>query len=193
MFYKDENAIVLDFLPRGRAAGKPEPLAQVVGVRYFGLLEVVIKPGITVKTGDKIYIGDEERKEVERIKRRIPANELTTMAKSELPFVVKRIVTENEERYVDFFNKCQSVSTRLHQLELLPGIGKKHMWEIINERKKGPFKSFTDMKKRVKLLPDPVGMIVKRILEEVENENERYRLFAVGPPRREEFRGRRRF
>lgn len=187
MFYKDENAVVLDFLPKGRAAGKPEPLAQVIGINYFGLLEVVIKPGLTVKTGDKVYIGEGERKEVERIKRRIAANELTTLAKSELPFIVEKIVKENEQKYVDFYSKAQPLSTRVHQLELLPGIGKKHMWDILAERKKGPFKSFDDLKNRVKLLPDPVGMIVKRILREIENENERYRLFAVGPPRREEY------
>jgi len=191
MFYKDENAIVLDFLPKGRAAGKPEALAQVLGINYFGLLEVVIKFNVAVKTGDKIYIGESERKEVERIKRRIAANELTTMAKSELPFIVEKIVKENEPKYVEFYSKSQPLSTRLHSLELLPGIGKKHMWDIIAERKKGPFKSFDDLKDRVKLLPDPVGMIVKRILMEIENENERYRLFAVGPPRHEEEYGRR--
>jgi len=191
MFYKDENAIVLDFLSKGRAAGKYEPLAQVLGINYFGLLEVVIKQGIAVKTGDKVYIGEGERKEVDRIKRRIASNELTTMAKSELHFVVEKIVKENEQKYVDFYTKSQPLSTRVHQLELLPGIGKKHMWDIIGERKKGPFKSFEDLKSRVKLLPDPVGMIVKRILMEIENENERYRLFAIGPPRREEEYGRR--
>jgi putative nucleotide binding protein len=191
MFYKDESAIVLDFLPKGRAAGKSEALAQVLGINYFGLLEVVIKPGTAVKSGDKIYIGEGERKEVERIKRRISSNELTTLAKSELHFVVEKIVKENEAKYVEFYSKSQSLSTRLHSMELLPGIGKKHMWDIIEERKKGPFKSFDDLKSRVKLLPDPVGMIVKRILMEIENENERYRLFAVGPPRREEEYGRR--
>jgi len=191
MFYKDESAIVLDFLPKGRAAGKPEALAQVLGINYFGLLEVVIKPDAPVKSGDKVYIGEGERKDVERIKRRISSNELTTLAKSELHFVVEKIVKENEAKYVEFYSKSQPLSTRLHSLELLPGIGKKHMWDIIGERKKGPFKSFDDLKSRVKLLPDPIGMIVKRILMEIENENERYRLFAIGPPRREEEYGRR--
>jgi len=191
MFYKDENAIVLDFLSKGRAAGKLEPLAQVIGINYFGLLEVVIKQNVAVKTGDKVYIGEGERKEVERIKRRISSNELTTMAKSELPFLVEKIVKENEAKFIEFYSKSQPLSTRLHSLELLPGIGKKHMWDIIAERKKGPFTSFDDLKSRVKLLPDPVGMVVKRILTEIENDDERYRLFAIGPPRREEEYGRR--
>ena len=39
----------------------------------------------------------------------------------------------------------------MHMLELLPGVGKKHMWEIIEARKDKPFESFEDIKNRVKL------------------------------------------
>lgn len=184
MFLRDDSAIVIDFLPKGHAIGRPEPLAQVVGDKYFTLLEVVGREGLTLKHGDKVYIGEGERKEIERIKRRITVVELTTFARSELPFVVERIVKENEGRFVDFFSKSPSVSTRVHQLELLPGIGKKHMWDILEERKKGPFKSFEDIRARIKLLPDPVGLIVKRVMKELENENERFRLFVAGPMRR---------
>jgi len=187
MFQKDDNAIVLDFLPKGRAVGKPEPLAQVIGEKFFRLLEIVIKPGVVLKHGDKIYIGDGEWKEVERVKRRISANDLTSFAKNELPFTIEKIVRDNEQRYVDFFNKSQPISTRVHQMELLPGVGKKHMFDILDERKKGPFKSFEDLRNRIKFLPEPVSIIVKRILQEIENDNERFRLFAVGPPTRDRY------
>jgi putative nucleotide binding protein len=53
-------------------------------------------------------------------------------------------------------------------LELLPGIGKKHMWDIIKARKEKPFESFDDIKKRVTMLSDPVKLISKRILLELE-------------------------
>ncbi len=181
---KDENVIVLDFLPRGRATGKPEPLAQVIGEKYFSLLEVVIRKGVSLKPGDRIYIGNAKRDHVDHIKRRININDLTSFAKSELPGVVEKLVKENEKRFVDFFNNARPITTRLHQLELLPGVGKKHMWDIINERKKEPFKSFEDIKKRIKLMPDPVNSIVKRIMEELEDKNIRYRLFVAGPVRR---------
>ena len=183
MFQRDDNAIVLDFLAKGRAMGKPEPLAQIIGEKYFRLLEVVIKPGVTLKQGDRIYIGEGEWKEVERVKRRIGARDLTSFAKNELPFTVEKIVRTNEEYYVNFFNKSQPISTRVHQMELLPGIGKKHMFDILDERKKSPFKSFEDLRARVKFLPDPVSTVVKRILQEIENDNERFRLFVAGPPR----------
>jgi len=41
------------------------------------------------------------------------------------------------------------------------------MWEIIEERRGEPFKNFGDIKKRVKLLPEPKKLIIKRILNEV--------------------------
>jgi putative nucleotide binding protein len=57
------------------------------------------------------------------------------------------------------------------------------MWEILEERKKEPFKSFEDIKNRVKLLPNPKELIVKRILMELEGKEDKYRLFVVGKGR----------
>ena len=62
-------------------------------------------------------------------------------------------------------------------MELLPGVGKKHMWQIIEERKDKPFESFADLKKRVKLLPDPEKSILRRILLELDGK-EKHRLFV---------------
>jgi putative nucleotide binding protein len=183
MFLRDDSAIVLDFLPRGHAIGRGEPIAQVVGYKFFSLLEVVARPGIKLKYGDRVYIGEGPREQIDHIKKRITIAQLTTFARSELPFIVEKIVKENEARYVNFFNTARPVSTRLHQLELLPGIGRKHMWDIINERKKGTFKSFADLRERIKLLPDPASLIVRRIMKELENETERFRLFTIGPRR----------
>ena len=147
-------------------------------------MEVVVKPDVVLKNGDMVYIGESKRDQIDHIKRRITINELTSFAKSELPFVVEKLVRENEPRFVDFFNKSQPISTRLHQLELLPGIGKKHLWDIIDERKKGPFNSFEDVKNRIKLMPDPANSIIKRIMEELENDDIRFRLFVSGPTKR---------
>ena len=176
MVLKDENVVVLDFLASGHATGRREPIAQVLGLKYFSLLELVIKKDVVVKNGDSLYIGEDKREKVDHIKRRIEVKDLTTFAKSELPFIVKKIVNEDEKRFAEFFNTARPLSTRLHQLELLPGVGKKHMWQIIEERKKGAFKNFTDVKSRINLLPDPKEAIIKRIMEELENENERYNI-----------------
>jgi len=183
-FLKDEYVIVLDFLSRGHASGRQERLAQVIGTKYFSLLEVVVRKDVTLKSGEKIYIGESKRDQVERIKRRIKMNDLTSFAKSELPFVVQKLIKENEEMFVEFFNNSRPLTTRLHQLELLPGVGKKHMWEIIKQRKVEKFKSFEDIKKRIKLMPDPSNAIQKRVLEELETDDIRYRLFVSGPVKR---------
>ncbi len=175
---------MLDFLPHGHPTDrKPEPIAQVIGNKYFSLLEVVLRNDVKVNNGDVIYIGKEKREKVDHIKGRINVNKLTAFARSELPHVVEDIVNKNEERFVNFFNNAQPISTRMHQLELLPGIGKKHMWDIIDERKKSPFKNFADIKERVKLLQNPRELIVKRILEEIENEDEKYMVFVARPRR----------
>ena len=181
MFLKDENVIVLDFLQHGHSIGRQEPIAQVIGTKYFSILEVVVKQDVILKNGDLVYIGDDKRDKIDHIKRRIGINELTSFAKSELPFIVEKLVKENEPRFVEFFNTARPLSTRLHQLELLPGVGKKHMWDVIDERKKGPFKNFEDIKSRIKLMPDPMGSVIKRIMEEIEDDNIRYRLFVAGP------------
>jgi putative nucleotide binding protein len=86
-------------------------------------------------------------------------------------------VKKSEKRFVDFFNNAQPLSTRMHQLELLPGLGKKHMWEVVEARKEKPFESFADIKKRVKLMPDPEKVIIKRIILELQG-SEKHRIFV---------------
>jgi len=176
---KDEYLIILDFFPHGKPGDKrAEPLAQGIGQDFFNLLEVVIKEGISVKPLDKVYIGEEKRDEVKYIRGRIRYEELTTYAKDLLEKVVEEIIDKNEKRFVEFFNRAGPLTTRLHSLELLPGIGKKHMWEIIRERKKKPFENFDDLQKRVPMLPNPKKMIVRRIIEELQN-RDRHRLFIA--------------
>ena len=176
---KDDYLIVLDFLPYGKPGDrKAEPIAQGIGDKYFNLLEVVVKEGLQLKPKDRVYIGPEKREEVKYIKGRIRYEDLTTLAKENLKEVLNEIVERDEKRFVDFFNKAGPITTRLHSLELLPGIGKKHMWEIIQERKKKLFESFEELQKRIPMLPNPKRIIVERILEELQNKD-RHRLFVA--------------
>ena len=92
--------------------------------------------------------------------------------------IVSELVNKDEKRFVDLFNKAGALTTRMHSLELLPGIGKHHLWTIIQERKNKPFESFTDLHNRVSMLPDPKRMIIKRIIEELE-EKDRHRLLVA--------------
>jgi len=180
---REENVIVLDFLPNGypfdsRPSHRKTPIVQALGKEHLILLELVPKRDVFLKPLQEIYIGGGKREQIHHILGRLPVNKLTQTAKSELEFVVKDIVNKNEKRFVDFFNTAPPLTMRMHSLELLPGLGKKHMWEIIEERRGEPFKSFQDIKSRVKLMPDPEKIIVKRIMKELLNpDEEKHKLF----------------
>ncbi len=180
---KDENAIVLDFLQHGKPGGKSDPLAQVIGTENFNLLEVVAREGKHLKTGDEVYIGEGEREDVKYIKGRITTDDLTSNANAELEYILEDLIEDNEDTFVTFFNKAQPITTRQHSLELLPSVGKKHMWQIVEERDKEDFESFDNIQERVDLLPDPRKLVMKRLKEELSGGCKRY-LF-VTPPRSE--------
>ncbi|MAF99487.1 MAG: DNA-binding protein [Nanoarchaeota archaeon] len=177
---REENAIVLDYLQHGYS-DDPSPMkssiAQAIGKAHFTLLELVPKKGVFLQPYQEVYIGEGKRDDIHHIKGKIPYERLTQTARSELRPVVESLIEKNSAKFVEFFNKAQPLSTRMHQLELLPGLGKKHMWEIIQERKGKPFESLQDLKSRVKLMPDPKTIVVKRIISELEG-MEKHRIFV---------------
>lgn len=178
---KDEHAIVLDYLEHGKAGGKNEPLAQVIGTENFNLLEVVPRDGVRLRAGDEVYIGEGDREDIQYIKGKITSRDLTSSAESELDYVLEDLVEENEDRFVEFFNEAEPITPRQHALELIPSIGEKHMWQILDERDdNGDFESFEDLQERVELLPNPVKLLVKRLKSELSGE-EKHFLFTRPP------------
>ncbi len=177
-------AVVLDFLPHGRPGFRPTgragyragALIQCVGEEFFTLLEALVKEGLMLKPNDRVYVGKEAREEVTYIIGRIGFDELTAAAKAELPSIISRIVSNREKWFVNFFNTARAITPRMHALELVPGIGKKYMWQLINERERRPFESFEDLQKRTEL-PNPVKLVTKRVMEELEGDS-KYRLFT---------------
>jgi len=180
----EEYAYVLDFLlhgrpgirPTGKAGYRAGALVQLVGEEFFTLLEALAKEGVVLKPYDRVYVGKDAREEITYIIGRVGFEELTGAARMELPAVISRIVLNRERWFVAFFNTARAVTPRMHALELIPGIGKKYMWQVINEREKKPFESFDDLQKRTEL-PNPVKLITKRVLEELEGDS-KYRLFT---------------
>jgi len=180
----EEHAYVLDFLPHGRpgirvsgrAGYRAGALVQLLGEEFFTLLEALVKEGVVLKSHDRVYVGKDARDEITYIIGRVGYDELTAAARMELPAVISRIVLNREKWFVNFFNTARAVTPRMHALELIPGIGKKYMWQVINEREKKSFESFDDLQKRTEL-PSPVKLITKRILEELAGES-KYQLFT---------------
>jgi len=176
-------AVVLDYLPHGRPDDdrpqyKKSPLAYALGESEFRLLELTLDDETDVSIGDRIVLEpDAERKVVGRI-RQVGYDDLSNAAHSELEYVVAEIVDRNERRFVDFYNEAQPITLRLHQLNLLPGIGKKLRNDVLDERKRAPFESFDELEERISGLHDPNGVLVDRILEELRDEDLKYRTFV---------------
>ena len=189
---KEENAVVLDYLSRGyvksdmsKFGGKP--IAQAIGKEKFTLLELAPKNGVDLEIQDTVYIGKGKRDKIYRVLGKLDYENLTATSRIELDYAIRDIVVENEEKYVKFFNEADSVSTRMHSLELIPGIGKKYMWDIIKAREQKPFESFEDISKRLPTLADPAAMIVNRVKQELDTTKpkrgkNKYYLFTQ-PPR----------
>jgi putative nucleotide binding protein len=174
---KEEEAVVLDFLPYGYPLEQKRlPVAQALGVNNLTLLQLVPRRGEKFAVGEKVYIGEGKRDKVQYILGRCPREKLTETSKIQLTEFVEQYIGEHEEKFVKFFNESQAMNTRLHQLELLPGFGKKHMKAILDAREEKPFESFDDLKNRVHNLPDPKKAVEKRILEEL-TEIQRQNLF----------------
>jgi len=152
-----------------------------VGETNFVLMELTPKDGVVPAAGTRVYIGSGERDMIDHVNRRIDYIELSNSAKLELPFQIQNIVLDNEARFLRYFNDAGPISTRMHALELLPGIGKKLMWAVLNERRKGPFKSFTDLTERVKGLHNPEKLIAKRVEDELMDDKIKYRVFTTVP------------
>ncbi len=165
----EEYAYVLDFVQRGRSQvikGREGPIVQAVGEDMLTLLEILAITGSDFDSGERIYIGKEGRAKIVSVLGKLTYEELTSDSKSELEPAVEQLVKNKEEKYVEIMNRLQPVTPRLHALELIPGIGKTFMHQLIRERDRKPFTSFQELQERTGLR-DPAKLIAKRIVEEM--------------------------
>ncbi|MFB0551584.1 MAG: DUF655 domain-containing protein [Nitrososphaeria archaeon] len=188
----EEFGMVLDIFLEDRRRGRGsiargEDMAQIVGEDFFTLLEVAVPHESRPKVRSRIYVGKDGPRQVLRIIRRVGYGSLTGSAKAELEPAIRTIVESNEKRFTEFFNTATPVTPRLHAIELIPGIGKKYLYKILEEREVNPFKDLNDVKQRIGI-PDPVRALVKRILTELSSPEEKYYLFAREPYSPEERR-----
>ncbi|WP_255464135.1 DUF655 domain-containing protein [Nitrosopumilus sp. b1] len=175
----EEYAYVLDFNARGKSStvrGREGIIVTAIGEDRLTLLEILGIPNSAFEVGERIYIGKDGRTKVLSVLGKLQYEKISSSAQSELPGVVEDIVTENEERFVNYLNNAQPLTPRIHALELIPGIGKTYMKTMLEEREKKKFTSFDDIQERVGL-KEPIKHISQRILEEVTGET-RMNLFV---------------
>ncbi|HTP54651.1 MAG TPA: DUF655 domain-containing protein [Thermoplasmata archaeon] len=179
----ENYARILDYLPNGRQTERGfhrEPLALGLGEDELKLLELVPRPGAVLAAGQRIPLVPIEGAPppIDHVRRRLGYDELTVSARTELTNALESIVKGNEARYLRVFNDAPAVSRRFHLLELLPGIGKKTMQQIVDERRRAPFQSFADIETRLHL-KSPERLIVARIEQELSGADDKYRLFVA--------------
>jgi putative nucleotide binding protein len=165
----EEYAYVLDYTQRGKSTtvrGREGLIIQGIGEEHLTLLELLGIQNMNFEVGERVYIGREGRDKVMSVLGRLEYNNISQSAKNDLPTIVERIVLQNERRFVDYINNAQPVTPRIHALELIPGIGKTYMFNIIRQREKKRFESFEDLQSRVGLR-EPAKLIVKRIVDEI--------------------------
>jgi putative nucleotide binding protein len=182
----EDYVYVLDYLPKGRGDLPPHkrfPTVYSIGENQFTLLELVPKKDASFTIGERIFVGKDPilRKKIAKIKGRINYDDMTSTAHGELPYVLIDMVNDQKERFLKFFNEAPAISTRFHVLELLPGLGKKMMHDILGERKKKPFESFKEMCDRIDFLRAPDKLIAKRVELELTDPEQKYRLFTRPP------------
>ncbi len=177
------EAIVLDVLAHGRSDDdrpryRREPVAYVLGVDDFQLYELAFDDAPPYSIGERVPLDPDDADVAPARHNRVDFEGLSQGARSEVDYAVEEVVDEDEARFVTFFNESQPISLRLHQLNLLPGIGDKLREAIIDERRRRPFESLADMETRVDGLHDPRSILIERLLEELRENDLKYYLFV---------------
>jgi len=183
----ETHAYVLSVVPPKESFRDSRPrgdtVIQSIGEAHFTLLEMIPHMGMKLIPQERVSIERNAKSKIDHVRRRIFYEDLVPESVTELPLVIEMLVTKHEHKYVQFFNESAPITTRMHSLQLLPGIGQTLMWAILEERKRDPFKSFDDIAARTKL-QNPKKVITSRIIDEIREDVKRW-LF-VRPPKRDE-------
>lgn len=175
----EEYAYILDFNPRGKSStvrGREGIIITAIGEDRLTLLEILGVPNSTFEVGERVYIGKEGRTKILSVLGKMDYENISSSAQSELSTVVEKIVTQNENKFVEYLNNARPLTPRIHALELIPGIGKTYMKTMLEEREKKKFQSYEDLQERVGF-KEPIKHISDRIMDEITGES-RMNLFV---------------
>ena len=180
---KFREIIILDILLHGHPEeDKPSwsktPLAQVITFPDFVLYEVKINRDSNIKVQEKnTYEEFVRQNKLRDVLKKIDYNDLTNTSKALIQPILEQEVMNYEEEFINFFNNSTAITPRMHALKLLPGVGQKHMWEILDARNRQKFTTFQDISDRTSI-SHPAKLIAQRIIKELEREGVKYYLFS---------------
>lgn len=179
---RSRSVFILDILLHGhfeedRPSWAKKSLAQVLTFPDFVLYEVKVNKNSDIKVQEKnFYDNFLKEDKLWEVLKKIDYNELTSTSKSLLQPTLENEVKLFEEDFINFFNNSTSITPRMHALKLLPGVGQKHMWEIIKARERQKFITFQDIADRTSV-SHPAKLIASRITKELQRDV-KYYLFS---------------
>ncbi len=180
---KFREIIILDLLLHGHPEeDKPSwsktPIAQVLTFPDFVLYEVKCNRDSEIKVQEKnTYEEFLNQNKLREVLKKIDYKDLTNTSKALIQPILESEVLNYEELFINFFNNSTSITPRMHSLKLLPGVGQKHMWEIIEARNRQKFTTFQDISDRTSM-SHPAKQIASRIVKELKREGVKYYLFS---------------
>ncbi len=171
---------ILDILEHGHIRDGRSgqfPLVQAIECPDFNLFELSYKRGAEIKLQDKVVLGPNSV--VGKVRKRLTYHKLTQTSKDLLASTIEMHIEASEQLYLTFLNTAGPITTKRHKLSLLPGVGQKLLWEIIDQRNKVPFESYADFDERIKSIHNVKTLISKRILNEIIDDEEKHYLFVT--------------
>ncbi|MFX0059227.1 MAG: DUF655 domain-containing protein [Candidatus Hodarchaeota archaeon] len=180
---KFREIVILDILLHGHPEeDKPSwsktPIAQVITFPDFVLYEVKVIKESNIKVQEKkTYEEFLSQNKLREVIKKIDFDDLTSTSKALIQSILEEEVMKYEEEFINFFNNSTSITPRMHALKLLPGVGQKHMWEILEARQRQRFTTFQDIADRTSI-SNPVKLIAQRIIKELQREGVKYYLFS---------------
>ncbi|MBA7651725.1 hypothetical protein ES703_59544 [subsurface metagenome] len=179
---KFREVAILDLLIHGHPEeDKPSwaktPIAQVLTFPDFVLYEVKVNKNSDIEVQEqKTYEEFLNEMKLKEVLKKIDHNDLTSTSKALIQPILEKEVLKYEEEFINFFNNSTSITPRMHALKLLPGVGQKHMWEILEARQRQKFGTFQDISDRTSI-SNPTKLIAQRIIKELQRDV-KYYLFS---------------
>ena len=180
---KFRELVILDLLLHGhpeedKPSWSKSPIAQVLTFPDFVLYEAKFNKDSEIKVQESnTYEVFLQKNKLREVLSKINYSDLTNTSKALIQPMIEKAIMDYEEDFITFFNKSTSITPRMHSLKLLPGIGQKHMWEIIEARNRQNFTTFQDIADRTSV-SHPVKQVALRIIKELQREGIKYYLFS---------------
>lgn len=173
---------ILDILPYGhidRSKSRTgKPIVQAIECPGFNLFEMSYDKDQEIEMQEKITVKNKPGTKLGKVLKRLNYHGLTQTSKELLSSTIQMHLEDQEDRYVKILNNAGPITKKRHSLSLLPGIGEKIMWKIIEERRKNNFESYQDFNERISV-NNIKEIFSKRILNEIIDDEFKHYLFAT--------------